>query len=48
MLGSPSDWLAGLHPDEAIKAILQATALLPVEDREKALSVWDGLEVAHE
>ena len=45
--GSPPDWLDGLDPDEAIETILQATRLLPPEDLEKALSAWDGLEVAH-
>ena len=47
-LGSSPDWLGGLDPDEAIETILQATALLPPEDLEKALSAWDGLEVADE
>ena len=48
VLGSSPDWLDGLDPDEAIETILQATALLPPEDLEKALSAWDGLEVADE
>ena len=47
-LGSPPDWLDGLDPDEAIETILQATALRPPEDLEKALSAWDRLEVADE
>ena len=40
-LGSPPDWLDGLDPGEAIETILQATALRPPEDLEKALSAWD-------
>ncbi len=47
-LGAPPDWLDGLDPDEAIETILQATALRLPEDLEKALSAWDGLEVADE
>ena len=42
------DFLVILDPDEAIETILQATALLPPEDLEKALSAWDGLELADE
>ena len=48
VLGSHPDWLDGLGPDEAIETILTATALLPPEDLEKALSAWDGLKVADE
>lgn len=47
-LGSPPDWLDGLDPDEAIETILQATAMLPPDDLEKALSEWDGLVAADE
>ncbi len=48
VLGSPPYWLDRLDPNEAIETILQATALWPPEDLEKALSAWDGLEVADE
>ena len=33
-------WLDGLDPDEAIETILQAKALQPPGDLEKALSAW--------
>ena len=47
-LGSPPGWLDDLDPSEAINTILTATALLPPEDLEEALSAWDGLDVADE
>ncbi len=43
-LGAPPGWLDGLDPDEAIETILQATALRPPEDLEKALSAWNGVK----
>ena len=47
-LGSPPGWLDDLDPSVAINTILTATALLPPEDLEEALSAWDGLDVAEE
>lgn len=47
-LGSPSDWLDGLEPDQAVEMIVQAAALLPPEDLEQALSAWQGVAVANE
>ena len=47
-LASPTDWPDGPDPDGAIETILQATRLLPPQDLEKALSAWNGLEVARE
>ena len=47
-LGAPPDWLDGLDPERAIEMIVQATAPLPPDDLEKALSAWDGVAVADE